>query len=932
MTAVVSTNPFALLNDDDEGVEVIVPRKAPVKAAPAPAPAAVATKADTRTERAPREDRPRRGGYGRGGAAGGEGRDRNVPPRLARQENGDSREGAPPSDEGRQNSRGGYRGRGRGFPRGERGAYRGRGRQFDRHSATDRVDSEKQEQTGGWGPAGAEAENAPLDSPLDVAPAESKTDEVTAAAAEEPKADVPKTAEQLAAEEERRKEEEERRKEEEMLAKQKTLEQYLAEREAQRVVLENSATEARNLNQGVDPNLLKSDKKFERKPEADIFFVGKASVIRFTKSSAPKAQEVKGKDQKQVVDIDFRFVEEPRRGRGRGGDRPASSGRGGRGGQGGRGRSGAAVNVTDPSAFPSLKPHSAAPFEVQPALRSQVAEWIKGARSFFAVEGRENASAPSETGIDGKQTGRGSNNIMNQDMHIFGSFVASPRVFALEWSFEAFENNLETSVVHLAVQLIANLGHWSDAVRLQCVLQLFKLAQVFSTGDAGAGNWTWTIGSVTAAFQVDDRGLQDATHMLFENIGRHISDMAVSLVAALECFYPHPDQNVRSVCVTALTEIIFHNQKQFVEADQLAAVWNLYFSLNGIDGAGFRQVVDRTVNVKALGLLSPLYCNNDFVLTWNIVRELLKLNNKTDRETSRIKESLSMIFSTLAVVKPPKKPTAKKHSTSSPSPSAEGPLGPHNGGDTNNLYQLFVALLTPHEEQAYDLLPWAVAAYTTSLIPVDKRTTTITPTTNPDLVAMLSSFVQALSNHFRAAPALVRYGACVCLHTVACLWPGLIKHSDLADWLWGIIVTGVLDTDCSTSFLYFEILEGLIRDEMHDAGLLDVLKKARRDERDISNYDAQFGVKIDARISDSKLASAYMRRSSAPPSERLIDALELVLKAIPRTASANLPSAGDAPYSKWVHRLAGSLDYVPAPQKLRILDLIKVWGAGATKV
>ncbi|KXS12167.1 hypothetical protein M427DRAFT_59697 [Gonapodya prolifera JEL478] len=348
MTAVMTTNPFALLDDDDDGAQVVAAPKPAAKAAaaaPAPAPA----KQESRADKAPREDRPRRGGYGRRGAGGADNRDRNVPPRLARQENGEVREGGNFGD--RENGRGGFRGRGRGFPKTDRGrdvrgGYRGRGRQFDRHSATGRVDSDKQEATGGWGAVGSETDGVPVESPVDLAPAESNTEQ--AAAPVEPEEPVEKTAEQLAREEELRKEEEERKKEEEALAKQKTLEQYIAERDAQRASLESVAKEDRALNAGVDPNLLKSSKKFERKAEEDIFFAGK------TKATGAKPAEARTKEQKQVVDIDFRFTEEPRRGRGRG-DRPASSGRG-RGAQGGRGRGDrGGVNVADASAFPSLK-------------------------------------------------------------------------------------------------------------------------------------------------------------------------------------------------------------------------------------------------------------------------------------------------------------------------------------------------------------------------------------------------------------------------------------------------------------------------------------------------------------------------------------------------------------------------------------------------
>lgn len=71
-----------------------------------------------------------------------------------------------------------------------------------------------------------------------------------------------------------------------------------------------------------------------------------------------------------------------------------------------------------------------------------------------------------------------------------------------------------------------------------------------------------------------------AVHHLFHLIGASFSIMAVAIVAGLECFYLCPDSGVRSICISALSRIVFENEKIFMDEDQLAAIWNLYFAIN----------------------------------------------------------------------------------------------------------------------------------------------------------------------------------------------------------------------------------------------------------------------------------------------------------------------------------------------------------------
>jgi hypothetical protein len=103
--------------------------------------------------------------------------------------------------------------------------------------------------------------------------------------------------------------------------------------------------------------------------------------------------------------------------------------------------------------------------------------------------------------------------------------------------------------------------------------------------------------------------------------------MAVAIVAGLECFYSCSDSTVRNICIAALSRLVFENERIFLDEDQLAAVWNLYFALNTCSTIGSLVYPDRTVVIKALNLLTHLF-TTDVGLTYRIIDSLLRLPDK----------------------------------------------------------------------------------------------------------------------------------------------------------------------------------------------------------------------------------------------------------------------------------------------------------------
>ncbi|KAJ3090469.1 hypothetical protein HK102_003650 [Quaeritorhiza haematococci] len=382
---------------------------------------------------------------------------------------------------------------------------------------------------------------------------------------------------------------------------------------------------------------------------------------------------------------------------------------------------------------------------------------------------------------------------------------------------------LEGVTVHSAVQLISVLGSAVEFTRVQAVQFLYKLADIFDKRLSQENQQQTLMDRIILNFQTDDKGYHVCVHELFHYIGASLSNMAVALVAGLECFYTSTDWNVRGICISALTRLVYENEKIFLEEDH-----HILSIFPTPCVARVDMFTDRIVIIKALGLLSALYCKTKMDLTFRIIESLLTLRDKTALETDAIKTTLRKIFERLAEM-------------SISTPTSTGKADAKTAGDANapqkkggSVYGIFLNLLNPHDECAYDLLSWAVETYTICLIsatdpslssssedkdgnggPARINTATITSnnrtinqTTSTGLIVKnfppLTDFITSLSNHFRATPALVRYGACVCLHSALVINPTLLH--DIRS-LYVFVVSGVLDTDHLAAFLYTSMLE-----------------------------------------------------------------------------------------------------------------------------
>ncbi|KAJ1562765.1 hypothetical protein HK096_003735 [Nowakowskiella sp. JEL0078] len=213
-------------------------------------------------------------------------------------------------------------------------------------------------------------------------------------------------------------------------------------------------------------------------------------------------------------------------------------------------------------------------------------------------------------------------------------------------------------------------------------------------------------------------------------------------------------------------------------------------------------------------------------------------------------------------------------------------------------YAQFLNLLTPHDEYAYDLLPWALEHFTYSTIPA-----AIVPTNakskKPTIKDCpgLADFMRSLTNHFRATPPLIRYGACVCLHMALSIYPGVIVDFHQ---LSIFIVSGSLDTDYLSAFLYISMLE-VLKPETLDKSQLSIkelISKYRRRDDDLFDYDV-----------------AYVRNQDwSFKGIQIGDILDVAVKQCPPLAT------------KILHKMADSMEYIVGKSmKLKQLELIRVW-------
>lgn len=176
------------------------------------------------------------------------------------------------------------------------------------------------------------------------------------------------------------------------------------------------------------------------------------------------------------------------------------------------------------------------------------------------------------------------------------------------------------------------------------------------------------------------------------------------------------------------------------------------------------------------------------------------------------------------------------------------------------------------------------------------------PSTNPDdfTVKSAAEFAISLTNHFKANPAFVRYGAALALNSIVAVQPSFPTNNPH---VWSYVVSGITDSDFLTAGLYLQLLESI--DFGPDtAQVKQYISSIKQEKLKTLSYDQMYN--LNTTVENSKDLKMKLN--------------DLVAKNAPLLSQPHL------------HKLANALDYLDPKLLLRQLELIRVWGKKSLKV
>jgi len=404
-------------------------------------------------------------------------------------------------------------------------------------------------------------------------------------------------------------------------------------------------------------------------------------------------------------------------------------------------------------------------FNFKPEERVPVTAWLKEVQKFFGIR-----TAVTNSLVNLYQNNDEKNDIIEK-LDAIDVEVPQPTYFSyLDYqNIQVFDDMLEGLTIKFAVHLIANLSHYSETIRVQATQYIFELASIFDPNIFSLNNKIFE--NCVLNIQINN-DIFNAVSGLFEIIGSSLNRISLALVSGLECFYTYVDPLVRGICISALTQIIYTNDKIFTKDDNMLSFWNLKYSLGAFSKVS-RSYPDRICSIHALNILSKLYIK-DLKLTLNIIQELMKLDKKSFKETEEIKDALTKIFSDIyEFIKDDK----SKYDII-----------------CSNVYESFKDIIVSSNEDFLDLLSWAIEQFTKITNPKKKIKDSVP----------LKNFINSLNFQFYAVQPLIRYGAVICLYSTLNVYPKLLQINPE---LMIIIVNGLLDNDYYCASLYKHIFQ-----------------------------------------------------------------------------------------------------------------------------
>lgn len=211
-----------------------------------------------------------------------------------------------------------------------------------------------------------------------------------------------------------------------------------------------------------------------------------------------------------------------------------------------------------------------------------------------------------------------------------------------------------------------------------------------------------------------------------------------------------------------------------------------------------------------------------------------------------------------------------------------------------DLYKMFLGLVNPHDENPYDLLPWAIEQYySKSVSDATDRIVSVKE------VVGITKYIESLMNHFQATHPLVRFGAALTLHSAVIIEKALLAELPQ---IYVYIVSGLLDSDFAVSALYMSLVQRL--NGGTDGNLSKLIRLYQRTDVSQLNYDTLYVADTNGLNNQSYLS-------------QIIDEF-----------AKDLPTVS----VKMLHKMGASLEYLPKNMKLKQLNLLRLWSGKMEKV
>ncbi|KAJ3335497.1 hypothetical protein HDU91_002172, partial [Kappamyces sp. JEL0680] len=344
------------------------------------------------------------------------------------------------------------------------------------------------------------------------------------------------------------------------------------------------------------------------------------------------------------------------------------------------------------------------------------------------------------------------------------------------WDARKGDDNLEQVTLRILVRLVLTLGalqllfyltlgNFQSTHRTRAALGCIQMAELL-TGK------TFNTGSVLNEFETADLGYTQGVTHLFKILGNSYALLVMPLIAGLELYQASSDWRSRSIVTAAIAQLLWEHKDKLGPKERQSVIWNLYFSLGTYT---FDSVAQISHNPSRMVIIKGRSCPRPLSESCCVCKT--RYRDDTDiqstNEAQAIKDTVTLIFDT-ALHAAQSNPITSKHAI-------------------DHFYVLLLELIGSQEESAYDLLSWTVETFFKKQGPKNAEEKTST-----------TEFCSALSNHFKASPALIRYGSALALLAIGSLQP---NFPSVNVHVWNFVVSGVLDSDYLTAGMYLQLLE-----------------------------------------------------------------------------------------------------------------------------